>query len=356
LRFYERREVKDVIAYLRAIANPSDDLSLKRIIQNPPRGIGPKTIERVEQFGKERGIILYEALREADGRIPEGMRQKIHEFVDLMESFREAVKTDSPRDLILLILARTGYLDWLSRDSTDDGISRRENVEELVNVVAQFEQDPGYEDKTLDGFLDRISLVSDVDDYDDKSNRVTLMTLHSAKGLEFPFVFLVGLEEGLFPHHRRGEGGEDLEEERRLCYVGMTRAKEWLYLTNAERRRVLGSERFNFPSRFIEEIPPELMTRKTAERAMAFRVDEEGGEGPYLDYSDSQIDEVSAEFGEIDSGDLEAGAWVKHPKFGPGVVRSREGRGEDLKVWVYFPSVGTKKLKVKYAGLEVVRS
>jgi DNA helicase-2/ATP-dependent DNA helicase PcrA len=164
------------------------------------------------------------------------------------------------------------------------------------------------------------------------------------------------LEEGLFPHHRRGEGGEDLEEERRLCYVGMTRAKEWLYVTNAERRRVLGSERFNFPSRFIEEIPPELMTRKTAEGAMAFRVDEEGGEGPYLDYSDSQIDEVSAEFGEIDSGDLEAGAWVKHPKFGPGVVRSREGRGEDLKVWVYFPSVGTKKLKVKYAGLEVVRS
>jgi DNA helicase-2/ATP-dependent DNA helicase PcrA len=356
LRFYERREVKDVIAYLRAIANPSDDLSLKRIIQSPPRGIGPKTIERVEQFGKEREITFYEALREAGGGIPEGMRQKIREFVDLMESFREAVKTDSPRDLILLILTRTGYLDWLSRDSTDDGISRRENVEELVNVVAQFEQDPGYEDKTLDGFLDRISLVSDVDDYDDKSNRVTLMTLHSAKGLEFPFVFLVGLEEGLFPHHRRGEGAEDLEEERRLCYVGMTRAKEWLYLTNAERRRVLGSERFNFPSRFIEEIPPELMTRKTAEGAMAFRVDKEGGEGPYLDYSDSQIDEVSAEFGEIDSGDLEAGAWVKHPKFGPGVVRSREGRGEDLKVWVYFPSVGTKKLKVKYAGLEVVRS
>ncbi len=356
LRFYERREVKDVIAYLRVIANPSDDMSLKRIIGSPPRGIGPKTIERMEGWARQRGIALYEALGEAGGNIPGGMGNRIGEFVDLMESLREAERTNSPRDLILLVLARTGYLDWLGRESTEEAMSRRENVEELVNVAAQFEQDPAHEDKTLAGFLDRVSLVSDVDDYDDRSNRVSLMTLHCAKGLEFPIVFLAGMEDGLFPHHRRGEMPEDLEEERRLCYVGMTRAKERLYLTNAERRRVFGSERYNFPSRFIEEIPPELVTRMAGNGATTLH-GEEGMDGtPHLDYSSSQIQEVPAQLGEGHEGYLEVGAWVMHPTFGPGVVKSREGRGDDLKVWVSFPSAGMKKLKVKYAGLEVMRS
>ncbi len=356
MRFYERKEVKDVIAYLRVIANPADDISLKRIIQSPPKGIGPKTIERMEGWAKERGITLYEAFREAGGGISEAMRHRVGEFADLMESFREAAKAIGPQDLILLVLTRTGYLDWLSRESTEEAVSRRENVEELVNVVAQFEEDPVNEDKTLAGFLDRISLISDVDDYDDKSNRVSLMTLHCAKGLEFPIVFLVGMEDGLFPHQRREEGAEDLEEERRLCYVGMTRAKEKLYLTNAERRRVFGSERYNFPSRFIEEIPQELLARRVGDGAIALG-GERGVDGSAtLDYSDSQIEEVRTEPGEGHGEDLEAGAWVRHPKFGPGVVKSREGQGEDLKVWVYFRSVGTKKLKVKYAGLEVMKS
>jgi DNA helicase-2/ATP-dependent DNA helicase PcrA len=356
LRFYERKEVKDVIAYMRVIANPSDDMSLKRIIQSPPRGIGPKTLGKLEGRAKERGISLYDALGEAGEDISDGIRRKIREFIGVMESLREAAKTSGPRDLILLVLARTGYLDWLSQGSTEESISRRENVEELVNVVAQFEQDEVNEDKTLDGFLDRVSLVSDVDDYDDKSNRVSLMTLHCAKGLEFPVVFLVGMEDGLFPHHRRGEGTEDLEEERRLCYVGMTRAQEKLYLTNAERRRVFGSERFNFPSRFIEEIPPELMNRMVGDGVAVFG-GEEGADGaPHLDYSSSQLGEVSVELGTSPEEDLQVGVWVMHPTFGPGVVKSREGRGDDLKVWVYFPSAGTKKLKAKYAGLQVVRS
>jgi DNA helicase-2/ATP-dependent DNA helicase PcrA len=355
LRFYERREVKDVIAYLRVIANPADEVSLKRIIQSPPRGIGPKTLQRMEGWARERGITLFEALGEAGG-ISDGMRKRVGEFIDLMESLREAARTDSPRDLILLVLGRTGYLDWLAHESTAEAVSRRENVEELVNVVAQYEHDPANEDKTLAGFLDRVSLVSDVDDYDDKSNRVSLMTLHCAKGLEFPIVFLVGMEDGLFPHHRSGEGAEDLEEERRLCYVGMTRAKEKLYLTNAERRRVFGSERFNFPSRFIEEIPPDLLTRMMGGGAMVFHGDAGIDGSPHLDYSDSQIGEVSIQLGESHGEDLEVGVWVMHPTFGPGVVKSREGRGENLKVWVYFPSAGTKKLKVKYAGLEVMRS
>jgi len=356
LRFYERKEVKDIIAYLRVIANPSDDMSLKRIIHSPPRGIGPKTLEKLEGRAQERGITLYEAFREPGGDISEGMRKKVREFIDEMESLREAAKTDAPRDLILLVLARTGYLEWLGHEPTEEAISRRENVEELVNVVAQFEQDEVNEDKTLAAFLDQVSLISDVDDYDDKSNRVALMTLHCAKGLEFPVVFLAGMEDGLFPHHRRGEVAEDLEEERRLCYVGMTRAKEKLYLTNAERRRVFGAERFNFPSRFIEEIPQDLLTRMMGEKVMAFHGDGGLDGGPYLDYSSSQLGEVSSQFGESPGEDLGVGVWVIHPKFGPGVVKSREGRGEDLKVWVYFPSAGTKKLKVKYAALEVMRS
>ncbi len=356
VRFYERKEVKDIIAYLRAIANPTDDLSLKRIIQSPPRGIGPKTIEKMEGWARKGGLTLYEAFREAGGGISEAMRHRVSEFVDLMESLREEAKTAGLRDLIVLVLARTGYLDWLGRESTEEAISRRENVEELVSVVAQFEEDAPNGDKTLTGFLDRVSLVSDVDDYDDKSNRVSVMTLHCAKGLEFPVVFLVGMEDGLFPHQRRGEGAEDLEEERRLCYVGMTRAKERLYLTNAERRRVFGSERYNFPSRFIEEIPQELLIRRMGEGAMSFHGTEEIHGGTHLDYSDSQIEGVWTELGESHGEDLEAGTWVRHPKFGRGVVKSREGRGEDLKVWVYFPSVGTKKLKVKRAGLEVMKS
>jgi DNA helicase-2/ATP-dependent DNA helicase PcrA len=355
VRFYERKEVKDVIAYLRVIANPSDDMSLKRIAHSPPRGIGPKTLEKLEGRAKERGITLYEAFKEPGGGISEGMRKKVREFIDLMESLREAAKSDGPRDLILLVLARTGYLEWLGHEPTEEAISRRENVEELVNVVAQFEQGSVDEDKTLAAFLDRVSLISDVDDYDDKSNRVALMTLHCAKGLEFPVVFLAGMEEGLFPHHRREEGAEDLEEERRLCYVGMTRAKEMLYLTNAERRRVFGAERFNFPSRFIEEIPPELITRLAGDGVMALHGDE-GAEGRYFDYSSSQLGEVSFQGGESAGEDLEVGVWVMHPTFGPGVVKSREGRGEDLKVWVYFPSTGTKKLKVKNARLEIMRS
>jgi DNA helicase-2/ATP-dependent DNA helicase PcrA len=356
LRFYERKEVKDIIAYLRVIANPSDDMSLKRIIHSPPRGIGPKTLEKLEGRAQEGGITLYEAFGKPGGDISEGMRKKVREFIDLMESLREAAETDGPGDLVLLVLARTGYLEWLSHEPTEEAISRRENVEELVNVVAQFEQDAADQDKTLAAFLDRVSLISDVDDYDDKSNRVALMTLHCAKGLEFPVVFLAGMEDGLFPHHRRGEGEEDLEEERRLCYVGMTRAKEQLYLTNAERRRVFGAERFNYPSRFIEEIPPELVTRVMGEKVMAFHRGGGLDGGPYLDYSSSQLGGTSAQFGESPGEDLEVGVWVMHPTFGPGVVKSREGRGEDLKVWVYFPSAGTKKLKVKYAGLEVMRS
>ncbi len=356
LRFYERKEVKDVIAYLRVIANPWDGISLKRIIQSPPRGIGPKTLGKLEGRAKERGISLYDALGEAGGDISDGIRRKIREFIGVMESLREAAKTSGPRDFIKLVLARTGYLDWLSQGPTEESISRRENVEELVNVVAQFEQDEVNEDKTLDGFLDRVSLVSDVDDYDDKSNRVSLMTLHCAKGLEFPVVFLVGMEDGLFPHHRRGEGAEDLEEERRLCYVGMTRAEDKLYLTNAERRRVFGSERFNFPSCFIEEIPEELMSRMVGDRVTVFG-GEEGADGaPRLDYSSSQLGEASVELETSPEEDLQVGVWVMHPIFGPGVVKSREGRGDELKVWVYFPSAGTKKLKAKYAGLEVVRS
>ncbi len=356
LRFYERKEVKDVIAYLRVIANPSDEVSLRRIIQSPPRGIGLKTLERLEGLARERGITLYEAFGKPGGDISEGMRKKAREFFELMESLREATMTSGPRDLVLLVLARTGYLDWVSQESRKEGISRRENVEELVSVVAQFEQDTANEDNTLAAFLDRVSLVSDVDDYDDKSNRVALMTLHCAKGLEFPAVFLVGMEDGLFPHHRRGEGAEDLEEERRLCYVGMTRAKAKLYLTNAERRRIFGSERFNFPSRFIEEIPEELVTRMVGQGVMAFGGDQGKDGTPYLDYSSSQLGEASADMGASPEEDLEVGVWVMHPIFGPGVVKSREGRGEELKVWVYFPSAGTRKLKVKYAGLEVMRS
>lgn len=253
------------------------------------------------------------------------------------------------RDLALEILEKTGYLHYLREEGTEQAISRIENVEELITVMTEYQESPSIEDKTLEGFLDRVALVSDVDNYHDQWNRVSLMTLHCAKGLEFPVVFLTGMEDGLFPHRRRGEDLEEMEEERRLCYVGMTRAKKKLYLVYAQERTIFGSQRVSMPSRFLNEIPEELVVKEVSPDLGRNQRTDYLAHPPYETTYETNLDEID----EIPS--LRIGQRVRHPKFGEGIIQYLEGEKEKQRIIVYFPSVGAKTLSLRFAHLEIIQ-
>ncbi len=349
LRFYERKEIKDVLAYLRIIANPSDSVSLKRIINTPARGIGNRTLEQLEKLSMERNLSLYEGLKVLvqEGELTGAMAGRLGAFLQMIEDFRDSSLT--VRDLTLEVLEKTGYLAHLRAEGTEEASSRIENVEELITVITEYQETPPLEDKNLEGFLDRVALVSDVDNYHDRWNRVSLMTLHCAKGLEFPLVFLTGFEEGLFPHHRRGEDHEEMEEERRLCYVGMTRAKRQLYLTHTTHRSIFGSQRVCIPSRFLDEIPEELVVNE---------VSPDLGRSHFADESPLYADETTYEttLDEIDEmPPIRVGQRVRHPKFGEGIIQYCEGKKEKQRIIVYFRSVGAKTLSLQFAHLEFIQ-
>ena len=371
LKFYERKEIKDILAYLKLIANPSDGISLKRIINQPPRGIGEKTMERINLFSKEKNLPLYEGMREAlkEDWLPSGARERVKGFIHLIEEFRQETKTLSLSQLTLSLLAKTGYLERLREEGTDEALSRVENIDELINVLTELEQGEDVDETrprevSLETFLEKVSLVTDVDLYEDRENRVSLMTLHCAKGLEFPVVFIVGMEEGLLPHYRRGEEAEDLEEERRLCYVGITRAKKKLYLSRAEERSTFGVGRANLASRFLDELPFELIHIEERERRREFLFSQES---PWLDdfsQSGDEVDLHSQESSDSQRQDvvlspdgfypLRTGMRVRHPKFGDGRVKSIEGMDENQKATIVFKTEGPKRLKVRYANLEIL--
>ncbi len=371
MKFYERKEIKDILAYLKLIANPSDGLSLKRIINTPSRGIGEKTIEKIETYTREKGLPLYEGMKQAlkENWLTPIAHEKIEEFIHLIEEFLGEAKTLSLSQLTLALLARTGYLQRLKEEGTEEAFSKIENIDELVNVIMEMEE--GDEEVSLETFLDKVSLVSDVDLYEDKENRVSLMTLHCAKGLEFPVVFIVGMEEGLLPHYRRGEEIEDLEEERRLCYVGITRTKEKLFLSRAEKRYTFGVGRANLPSRFLDELPMELIQSEERQQKRESLFSQEPltaylseGRDDHLQPSGNVMDYFSqgtffpAGEGRVLTPEgfysLRIGMRVRHPKFGEGRVRSVEGMDEDQKATIVFQTVGSKRLKVRYANLEIL--
>jgi DNA helicase-2/ATP-dependent DNA helicase PcrA len=314
--------------------------------------------------------------------LPPMAKEKIEEFVHLIQELQEEVQTLSPSQLTLSLLAKIGYLNRLKEEGTEEAFSKIENIDELINVMTELEQEN--EGVSLESFLDRVSLVSDVDLYEDKGNRVSLMTLHCAKGLEFPFVFVIGMEEGLLPHYRRGDEVEDLEEERRLCYVGITRAKERVFLSRADKRSTFGVGRANFPSRFLDELPAELVQleerQRKSEGLFSQETSEEegivwgvyrsgrpaygssgpdhfrpGGEG-MIDltqdniFSEGQAMALSPE----QFFPLKVGMKVRHPKFGEGKVRSVEGMDEGQKATILFQTAGNKRLKVRYANLEIL--
>ncbi|MGQ9646196.1 MAG: DNA helicase PcrA [Thermodesulfobacteriota bacterium] len=378
LRFYERKEIKDVLAYLKLIANPDDSLSLRRIINVPSRGIGEKTLEKIESFSRMKGLSLYEGMKrfvKEDGIAP-AAKGKIGELIHLIEELREEANHLLLSQLTLTLLGKSEYLQRLKEEGTDEAFSRIENIDELINVMRTFEQGEEVE-KTgsgrvaLETFLDKVSLVTDVDLYEDKGNRVSLMTLHCAKGLEFPLVFIVGVEEGLLPHYRRGEEIEDLEEERRLFYVGMTRAKERLFLSRAQRRHTFGIGQANLPSRFLDEIPTDLIQwegREEEEESLfdgdrltrgavtdwevyfqTFKGRDHEGIDETLSSSKPAVVLTPEEF-----LPLKVGMRVRHAKFGDGRVKSVEGMGEDQKATVVFQTVGRKRLKVRNANLEIL--
>ncbi len=381
VRFYERKEIKDALAYMRLIINPHDDVSLRRVINVPARGIGKGVMEAVEQLPADDDDALMDALpllaaglqpalsaNSLWARLVRGLERRafpgraaasLTAFRDLMVRLTEMARQESVSIAIGKMLDQSGYLQDLREERSEDAESRVENLAELVSAAREYEsREP---EPSLGGFVDRLSLLSDVDEEQGaRDARVWMMTLHSAKGLEFPVVVLAGLEEGLFPHSRSSEDEEELEEERRLCYVGMTRARSRLVLTGAARRRIFGEYQSSEPSRFIDEVPAELIERKAASFSSSSGYQ---GNFPHYEFRTNpygrgrRVKEAEPTYSYEDEDQttgiaLRLGMKVRHPQFGIGTVLSVERLDDDTKLVVRFTAVGQKTLRAKYARLE----
>ncbi len=386
VRFYERKEIKDSLAFMRLVINPHDDVSLRRVINVPARGIGKGVMDAIEKVEVDVGFAdlppLFAGLRPAaspnslwarlvrglEGRVFGGRPQSsLAAFRDLIVGLTDVARAEPVSVVVAKILDRSGYLNALREDHSEDSEARIENLAELVSAAREYEgrdQEP-----SLGGFVDRLSLLSDVDEEQGtKEARIWMMTLHSAKGLEFPTVILAGLEEGLFPHSRSAEDEEELEEERRLCYVGMTRARRKLVLTGAARRRVFGEYKSSEPSRFIDEVPSELIEKilpsftgsgyqNSLSHPSTFRTNPYGrgaGRGGTREEPAAYSTSVYSYEDEDQRGavSMHAGMRVKHATFGIGNVISVEPVDDDLKLVVRFSGAGVKTLRAKYARLE----
>ena len=384
LKFYERKEIKDILAYLRLIENTADNLSLQRIINEPKRGIGKTSLDNIEAVANQNDISMYEVIKRADAFGLNRVYVNSRDFINQIEELRSKKDTLIISELIKETLRITGYSKALELENTTEAENRLENLDEFLTVAIEFEEELA--DNTLADFLEGITLSSDIDNTDETEDSVTLMTLHSAKGLEFPVVFLVGMEEGIFPGYKSIGEQKELEEERRLCYVGITRAKQHLFLTCARQRTIFGSTSCNQVSRFVKEIPEELLDGY--EEALADR-----REKSYEDYrfewkygggynkSESTVNSYKVndtegyikkpEFAfrsaesflsnlnkkktsDIDLSIYKAGKRVYHKKFGEGNINYVEAEGDDLKVDITFEKAGHKRLMAKYAGLEII--
>jgi DNA helicase-2/ATP-dependent DNA helicase PcrA len=346
--FYERKEVKDLLAYLRLAHNPRDAVAFRRVVNVPLRGVGVRTVEeilRAARAGESPWEAMVRLLDEAS--LPSRALPPLRRFREIVEALKAAAAEAGVKALLELALERTGYAALLAREDTQESQDRLDNLAELLAAAADYEARE--ESPSLAGFLDRAALLSETDRLRDDVP-VLLMTLHAAKGLEFESVFLPGLEEGLLPHARSLTGADALEEERRLCYVGMTRAKERLHLSWARSRQVFGQRRLSEPSRFLAEIPLEQLERSggaAAPRPLRWergRAAREAGLATATPPS-GPAPETAA---------LRPGVRVRHPLFGVGTVLRREGDGPELKLTVSFPGAGAKKLVARYAGLELV--
>ncbi len=399
LKFYERKEIKDIIAYLRLIQNSADNLSLKRIINEPKRGIGKTSLDKVEALAEQNETSMYEVIKHADQYGLNRVYLNSREFINVIEELKDKKDKIVISELIKTTLKKTGYTKALEEENTIEAENRIENLEEFLTVAIEFEEE--YAENSLSQFLEGITLSSDIDNVEEDEDSVTLMTLHSAKGLEFPVVFLVGMEEGIFPGYKSISEPKELEEERRLCYVGITRAKEHLYLTCSKQRTIFGSTSYNPVSRFLKEIPEELLegykeafgeednnknqmfkdsnytwtygskdngnikTYKIGEKesvgvgafAKSNTTNNSTNTGFAFRTAESFLNNLgkkSASNNQVDLSKYEAGVRVYHKKFGEGTINKVEPEGEDLKVDISFDKVGHKRLMAKYANLEII--
>ena len=330
VRFYDRKEIKDLVAYLRLIFQPEDRISFERIVNIPTRGVGGTSLQKFLAWQAAEGLSLQSALltvNNCSGLVPKA-KKALFELGEMLESLRQVMIDATVSGLIDTLLRRIDYLRFLD-DGTVQAESRQENVRELISVAEE------YQDLGLDGFLEEVALVSDLDSVQFDGNAVTLMTLHAAKGLEFPVVFMTGLEESIFPHSRALYDQSEMEEERRLCYVGMTRAKEELYMIHASSRLLYGGIQHNPPSRFLSEIDGEVQNGGTTDY---------GWSAP--DPNAFSAQNVSKEPRYVP--DFSEGDSVKHQLFGVGTIMELQGE----EAVIYFKGKGTKKLNVSFAPLE----
>ena len=381
LKFYERKEIKDTIAYLRLIQNGNDNLSLKRIINEPKRGIGKTSLDKVEQIAEASGTSMYEVIKKADEFGLNRVFLNSRDFVNVIEELKSKKDELSVSELIKLTLKKTGYTKALEAENTIEAENRIANLDELLTVAIEFEEE--FAENSLSEFLEGITLSSDLDNMEEQEDSVTLMTLHSAKGLEFPVVFLVGMEEGIFPGYQSMMDPQELEEERRLCYVGITRAKENLFLTCSKQRTVFGSTSYNPVSRFLNEIPEDLLEGyqeafgepdnnknqmfKDSNYRWTYKINEKEpvmaasnkNTGFAFRTAESFLNNIGKKSAmnannQIDLSKYEAGVRVFHKKFGEGTINMVEPEGEDLKVDINFDKAGHKRLMAKYANLEII--
>ena len=346
VRFYERREIKDVVAYLRVLSNPDEPISVKRVINVPKRGIGDTSIGHIDRFAEGNSISFFEALRRIDEieAVSSRAANAVRDFLSVIDLLLDRAE-GGPTDAVNAVLTETGYLASVEDEKTIEAMGRSENLRELISGAEEFESGSeatlvdGEEWDDLDGlrrlelFLESVSLVADTDDLEQDVHKATLMTLHNAKGLEYPVVFMVGMEDGVFPHMRSlGDPGE-LEEERRLCYVGVTRAEQRLYLTSAWSRMLFGSTSYNPPSRFIKEIPEELI--KSAKKRKR----------------DDQKESIGGPRTTVSGSEIAPGDTVRHDKWGVGRVSQVLGRGDRAEADVDFETEGSKRLLLAWAPL-----
>ena len=392
LKFYERKEIKDIIAYLRLIQNQNDNLSLRRIINEPKRGIGKTSLDKIEAISNETGIPMYEIIKKANEFGLNRVFLASREFINGIEELK-AKKDEMPiSELIKETLKKTGYIKALQDENTIEAENRLQNLDEFLTVAIEFEEEEA--ENGLSQFLEGITLSSDIDDLEEGADFVTLMTLHSAKGLEFPVVFLVGMEEGIFPGYKSISEPKELEEERRLCYVGITRAKEHLFLTCSKQRTIFGSTSYNQISRFLQEIPEELLegyeeafgetTNKdrmfkdssynwtygnNAGKVKSYKIEEKepvlvgsskkGNNNNFMfRTAESFLSNLNKKKSEnnVDLSKYKTGVRIFHKKFGEGTIDGVEAEEDDLKVDINFDKVGHKRLMAKFANLEIINN
>ena len=384
VKFYERKEIKDAIAYLRLIYNPSDNLSLKRIINEPKRGIGKTSLDKVQEISDKTGTSMYAVIKNCEEYGLNRIKANADEFIKLIEELRLKIQELSISELLKEVLKKSGYTKALELENTVEAETRIQNLEEFLTVAIEFEEESA--DNGLSEFLEGITLSSDVDSIEDAENSVTLMTLHSAKGLEYPAVFLVGMEEGIFPGYKSIGEPKELEEERRLFYVGITRAKRFLHLTCAKHRTIFGSTSYNATSRFIKEIPDNLLdgivdndTQEkfndtgynweygnrvnpgkvktyTFDKEEIKKVEQKTNSFQYQRTAESFLNSLTQKKEQSASNisEYKEGQRIYHKKFGEGTIQKLEQEGDDYKVDILFDKVGHKRLMAKFAGLQII--